>query len=584
MNADPLKPAAREVELRTEIGRLQERLRESEETLDAIRSGDVDAVVIGGPDGAPMVYTLETVDQSYRVLVEQMEEGALTLRRDGLVLYCNRRLAAFLGVDASKIVGDLLQGFIEDSERAAFSRLLAAGGGKGEFLVQVGGGKTAPAYFSFAALSGAARDDEDTLCCIVTDLTEQRRTNEALRVAHRRLLAEVEEREKTEDLLRHSQKMEAVGQLTGGVAHDFNNLLMVISGGLDMLDRPSNPARHQRLRDGMRQAVQRGAGLTRQLLAFSRRQALNPEPIDVARQVEAMRELLDRSLRGDIHVRTEFAGDLWPVLADAGEFELVILNLCVNARDAMANAGAITIGAYNRPGMHDGELTGDFVCVTVTDSGSGMTPDVIARAFEPFFTTKDVGKGSGLGLAQAYGFALESGGRVDIESEPGHGTTIAILLPRSNRAPILEEARAVHSLPATSPSAGSMGSVLLVEDDDQVAALTREMLSDLGYDVTRAASAQAALGALANGRAIDLVFSDVMMPGDMSGIDLARELRCRQPDLPVVLTSGFAETARNAAAALNVLLLPKPYRIDELASTLLAAAGGRPAQSGAQTG
>lgn len=396
----------------------------------------------------------------------------------------------------------------------------------------------------------------------------------ALAAANNELRAQMEERAHVEAALRQAQKIEAIGQLTGGVAHDFNNLLQVISGGLSILDRQSDPARRARLMDGMKQAAQRGAGLTRQLLAFSRRQELKPKPVDIARQIGGMRELLDRSLRGDVHVEFAFTDGLWPIEVDPGELELVVLNLAVNARDAMPNGGTITVRAENAPGLSDGDLQGDFVRLSLADTGMGMSPDVKERVFEPFFTTKGIGRGSGLGLAQVHGFAKQSGGMVQIDSEIDKGTTITLLLPRSSGAPKSDEHH-LADLHTEREAQASAGYVLLVEDDDEVAELVSEMLDHLGYHVTRASSAVAALGALANGRRVDLVFSDIMMPGEMNGVDLAREVRRRRNGLPVLLTSGYAEAARPSAEAEGVKILPKPYRIDDLAAALQQAAGSR---------
>ncbi|MBV9508908.1 MAG: response regulator [Caulobacteraceae bacterium] len=385
--------------------------------------------------------------------------------------------------------------------------------------------------------------------------------------ANEELRAQMAERARMEEVLRQTQKIEAIGQLTGGVAHDFNNLLMVIAGGLEMLEHQTDPQRRRRLLEGMQQAAQRGAGLTRQLLAFSRRTALKPEAVDLRLQIGGMRELLDRSLRGDVHVDLHFADDLWPVAVDPGELELVVLNLAVNARDAMPHGGTIEIRAENVAGYRQGDLAGDFVRLAVVDQGTGMSDEVKAHVFEPFYTTKDVGRGSGLGLAQVHGFATQSGGTVQIESEIGRGTTVALLLPRSSEAPSKPEHPLVDShVEPRRPVA--RGSVLVVEDDDEVAALVTEMLEQLGYSVTRAASAVAALGALSNGRSVDLVFSDIMMPGGMNGVDLAREVRRRRRNLPVLLTSGYAEAAKERAAAEGVRVLPKPYRLDELAAAL----------------
>jgi signal transduction histidine kinase len=388
---------------------------------------------------------------------------------------------------------------------------------------------------------------------------ELEKANQALRV-------EIEERARIEESLRQAQKIEAIGQLTGGVAHDFNNLLMVISGGLEMLDRPIDPARRKRLMDGMRHAAQRGAGLTRQLLAFSRRQELKPEPINLARQIGGMQELLDRSLRGDVHVDFDFPEDLWAVEVDPGELELVVLNLTVNARDAMPNGGTILVRAQNAVN----EQGSEFVRLSVIDTGIGMSPEVKARVFEPFYTTKEIGKGSGLGLAQVHGFAQQSGGSIRIESEVGRGTIIEIFLPRSRKAPSPQNHHLID-LHVDRRGQATAGSVLVVEDDDEVAALVAEMLDQLGYSVTRVASAAAALGALANARSVDVLFSDIMMPGGMNGVELAREVRARKPDLPILLTSGYAEAAHRAAEAEGVRILPKPYRVDELAAALAQA-------------
>ncbi|WP_458068755.1 PAS domain-containing protein [Rhodanobacter sp. BL-MT-08] len=369
-----------------------------------------------------------------------------------------------------------------------------------------------------------------------------------------------------EEKILQTQKIEAIGQLTGGVAHDFNNLLMVISSGLDMMDRQSDPARRERILAAMRQAVDRGAALTRQLLTFSRRQKLQPEPIDLGRRIAEMREMLDRSLRGDIHVQIDFPSDIWPAEVDPGELELAVLNLAVNARDAMAGGGVICIAGRNLPDIVDDDRRGDFVGLSVADEGSGMSSDVIARVFEPFFTTKDVGKGSGLGLAQVHGFAHASGGTVKIVSELGRGTTVSILLPRTLKQPPTPACGPGSAMP---PQAShSSGLALLVDDDDNVAALVGEMFRQLGYETLRVASAEAALGALADGRAVDVVFSDVMMPGAMNGLQLALAIRRRHPDLPVLLTSGFSDAIKQEAAQQKIPLLPKPYRVDELHAAL----------------
>ena len=395
----------------------------------------------------------------------------------------------------------------------------------------------------------------------------------ALEEANEQLRNEMADRARMEETLRQAQKMEAVGRLTGGIAHDFNNLLMVISGGLEMLHRRTDPAGRKRLMDGMLQAAGRGARLTRRLLAFSRQQELQPEPIAIARQIGGMRELLDRSLGDDVHVEFDLPDALWPVEVDPNELELVVLNLAVNARDAMPHGGTIALRGENLPQLQEDNLAGDYVRLSVIDSGIGIPPEVQARVFEPYFTTKDGAKGSGLGLAQVYGFAMQSGGAVRLTSEVGRGTTIALYLPRSSKVPSADR-HDVHQR-VERQQLRATGRVLLVEDDDEVAALTSEMLGNLGYEVTRASTAAAALGALANGRQVDIVFSDIMMPGGMNGIELAREIRRRRAELPILLASGYTEAAAREANAEGIRILAKPYRIDELSAALLAVTATR---------
>ncbi|MBL8546173.1 MAG: PAS domain-containing protein [Hyphomonadaceae bacterium] len=373
---------------------------------------------------------------------------------------------------------------------------------------------------------------------------------------------EITARVKAEEDLRQAQKLEAVGQLTGGIAHDFNNLLMVISGGLNMLARAPDDEKRAMLTGRMREAVERGANLTKQLLAFSRRHELNPESIRLPAYFAGMSDLLSRSLGVDVRVVIDVPDVVAPALADPNALQLAILNLAVNARDAMKGSGVVTIAARNGAPA-DGAA--QCVSITVSDTGEGMTPEVRERIFEPFFTTKETGKGSGLGLAQVHGFAEQSGGHIEVQSQLGVGTQFTLVLPRgeavADPAPVSAVSR--HAEPL-----GEFGEALLVEDDDNVAALTGEMLGHLGWRVTRVASAEAALGAITNGLDVGLVFSDVMMPGGKNGIELAHALRERQLNLPIVLASGYTEAVSREAERAGLLLLSKPFSLDTLATAI----------------
>jgi len=431
-------------------------------------------------------------------------------------------------------------------------------------------------WFTFSY--SPVRDDDGRVAgmfCAVAETTQRVLAERALRelneTLEQRVTEAVNERMRdqerlraAEEALRQAQKLESLGQLTGGVAHDFNNLLAVFAGALQLLQHTGAPATPSMLA-AMRRAIARGTGLTRHLLAFSRRRPINPESIDLVAHLSGMRAMLDGSLGGHIEVQMRFAPAVWPVEIDAGELELAIVNLCVNARDAMPAGGVITISVDNVNSQDAGE---DWVRISVEDTGVGMTPDVQARAFEPFFTTKDVSKGSGLGLPQVYGFVQQSGGRVTIESAVGTGTTVNLFLPRSLTTPAQVLGALDHTRATGAQSyANRRGHVLLVEDDREVSALTRELLTSLGFSVIHVASADAALGALANARDIDLILSDIMMPGGVNGLQLAREIRRRYPTIPILLTTGYVESASDVTdGEFNVLL--KPYTLESLADAL----------------
>jgi two-component system NtrC family sensor kinase len=380
----------------------------------------------------------------------------------------------------------------------------------------------------------------------------------------RRLHSEAERRESAEVALRQAQRLEAIGQLTGGVAHDFNNLLMIVSGSVQRLRRDLTEDKHIRLLDMIATAAARGENLTRQLLAFSRRQALAPSVIDLTRHLPELKDMLSRSLRGDIAIEVAVPDQSCAVKVDANELELALLNLAVNARDAMPQGGALKIAA--EPAVLDGEpdgLSGEFVAIRVADTGGGIPAHVLPHVFEPFFTTKEVGKGTGLGLSQVYGFAKQAGGTVTIASSEGSGTVVTLYLPRTKELAAPSITPAEHRSPAQ-----RTGTVLLVEDHAQVAEVASAYFQQLGYAVKQADSGEGALELLAQDSQIDLVFSDILMPGGMNGLELGHAVRKRYPSLPVLLTTGFSSSAREAVEQ-GFPLLQKPFDLAALEQALL---------------
>jgi signal transduction histidine kinase len=375
------------------------------------------------------------------------------------------------------------------------------------------------------------------------------------------------DRDRAEERLRAAQRLEVVGQLTGGVAHDFNNLLQVVRGNLELLAPALKDAANRRRLDNAVHAVDRAAELTRQLLAFARRQPLQAQSIDLARMIGDMTEILRRTLGGTTEVETEIAPDLWPALADPSQMESAILNLAINARDAMPDGGRLTIIAANQPQdgenpAADGPPPGDYVQVTVADTGKGMTPEVRERAFEPFFSTKGEGKGSGLGLSMVYGFVRQSGGFMRLESEPGAGTRVTLLLPRS-----AEEAEEPPP-PAPVPAAAAGTTILVVEDDAAVRLTAVTLLNALGYECLEASDAAQAVELVRSAGQIDLVFSDVVMPGAMRAQEMVEAIATLRPDLPILFASGYPREELGAGGQLTpeVNLILKPYARDDLAA------------------
>ncbi len=380
-------------------------------------------------------------------------------------------------------------------------------------------------------------------------------------------------RHKLEEELRQAQKMEAIGQLTGGIAHDFNNLLTVISGNLEMVERriPEGPALE--LIRAAQEAADDGARLTGQLLAFGRRQPLNAQLADVGQLVAHFSDLLRRALGETIELRTVVTGASNHAMVDASQLQNALLNLAINARDAMPKGGRLTVEiahaeiALAEAGTRPDMRPGDYVLISVSDTGVGMTQAVRERAFEPFFTTKSVGAGTGLGLSMVYGFVTQSGGQIRLDSEPGHGTTVRIYLPASRPQPAATETNAAARAPVGLP--GGSETILVVEDEPRVRRVAIARLRELGYSVIEAANADEALSAAGQDRPIDLLFSDVVMPGGMDGDTLATRIRTMRPGIKVLLTSGYAEPSiAERGQAETGHWLRKPYTMAALATRL----------------
>jgi PAS domain S-box-containing protein len=438
-----------------------------------------------------------------------------------------------------------------------------------------------------AAQAAIAMDNARLFEAAQKELTSRMRAEQELRLLNEtlehRVADEIERRSQAEEALRQAQKMETLGQLTGGVAHDFNNLLQIVSGNIGLIQRniPEENAKLRRAADNAARGAERAAVLTQRLLAFSRRQPLAPKPIDPNKMVGGMSEILHRTLGETIAVETVLASGLWTVEVDPNQLENAILNLAINARDAMPARGKLTIETCNTHldrsyvAANAEVLPGQYVCICVTDSGMGMDADTVGRAFEPFFTTKEVGKGTGLGLSMVYGFVKQSGGHLKIYSEPGEGTTVKIYLPRL----LGEGPQAEAEIEEPAPEGGHNETVLVCEDDEDVRAYTVEVLRELGYRVLEAADGPAALRLIERREErIDLLFTDVVLPSGMTGAVLADHARKLRPELKVLFTTGYARNAIVHHGRLDpgVELITKPFSYADLAARVRDILDGQP--------
>ncbi len=506
-----------------------------------------------------------SADQSRRErerMFELSQDLFAAIGSDGSLKVINPAWTRILGYDSATLPGTRLLELVHPQDRPANAAAIAAmlrGDPADRFE-----GRMRCTDGSWRWLAWTAVGDGETVYAVGRDVTREKEAAVALEDANRRLRSQIEERERMERTLSQVQRLEAVGQLTSGVAHDFNNLLTVILGNLESVERSATDTRTQRRLGFMRQAALRGATLTAQLLAFSRRQRLEPKPVDLNDTVQGMSELLKSTMGGSVQVTPLLTPGLWNALVDPTQIELVILNLAINARDSMPVGGSLAIEASNvvlsEPAQRAGEPDpGEYVVISVADTGEGMDEEVRARAFEPFFTTKAVGKGSGLGLAQVLGFAQQSGGGVRIESRKGRGTTVFVYLPRV-AGDVLAEQPSLFSeerQPTAHPRV-----VLLVDDDADVREVTAAKLAAMGFAVIDADSGARGLQLLDCNPAVELLVADFAMPG-MNGAEMVRRARERRPTLPVVFVTGYADQSALADIA-DAYVVQKPFRDEEL--------------------
>ena len=560
------------------IADLQRRLAESEDTLEAIRRGDIDALVVGSSSAEHRVYTLESADRPYRVLIEQIQEGAVTLSVDGAVLYCNRRLSEMLGVPQERLIGQSLAFYLAPAEQDGFPGLLARASQqvlRVELVLRSSSGDPWPAYLSLSPLESDS--GESLLCGVLSDLTQQKRVLRELSSANERLVAEIRQRELVEEALRQSQKMEAVGQLTGGLAHDFNNLLTGIMGSLQLMRKrvaQGRPEEVERFVDAALASADRAAALTHRLLAFSRRQTLDPKLVDPNHLIAGMEELIRQTVGPGVEFEVQVDGEVGTTLCDPHQLENAILNLAINARDAMPDGGRLVISTQHTVLESDfaafrDMVPGRYTAIAVTDTGSGMSAETAARAFDPFFTTKPIGMGTGLGLSMIYGFAKQSGGQVRIHSRPGLGTTVRLYLPRQDSAAETETETA--DIPDLLRA--RLGeTVLVIDDEATVRMLVVEVLRELGYAALEAHDGPSGLRELDGDHRIDLLVTDVGLPGGMNGRQVADAARTRRPGLKVLFITGFAESMvfGNRPIEEGMEVITKPFAIETLAARIQA--------------
>jgi PAS domain S-box-containing protein len=595
------------------------RLEKADDTLRAIRRGDVDAPVVC-PSGE-QVLQLEGVDAPYRLVVEEMNEGVATVDADQIIQYCNRQFSHLVGAALERAVGARLTTFLLREDEPRFRALLEqakSGRVDGEVSAIRPDGTIAPLKLSLSLLPTPGGP---AVCVIATDLSDARQREEDLHQARCELEARVQELDRTnrdlvdwraallnmmedaaearralehaneelrseiaerkqaeerrrelEEQFRHAQKLEAIGKLAGGIAHDFNNVLTAILGYCELVleqvaDRPDLVSDVEEIKT----AGERAARLTHQLLAFSRKQMAMPRVLDLNDVLDGIEKMLRRLIGEDVVLEIEQAPGLNYVSADSGLIEQVLMNLAVNARDAMPDGGTLRLTTGNVllddrfVTQHLGSRAGEYVALTVRDTGSGMTPEVLARVFEPFFTTKGPGNGTGLGLSTVYGIVKQSDGYITVESAPGRGTTFVIYFPRTTGTAESAAEPAAHS-----ETAHGNETILVAEDESFVSRLIRNVLDPRGYQVLEAPNGAAALDIVRRrAGSIDLLVSDLIMP-DMTGVELADRIRAVRPGVQVLYITGFVDHAKIDVSALrrDAAFLQKPFTADALATKI----------------
>jgi PAS domain S-box-containing protein len=508
---------------------------------------------------------LRESERRFRLLVEGVTDYAIyMLDPQGHVTNWNAGAQRIKGYSLNEILGQHFSRFYTDEDRATGlpQRALDTAAREGKFEGEGWRARKDGSRFWASVVIDAIHDDEGQFigfAKITRDITEKRQATDALALAQAALF--------------QSQKMETVGQLTGGIAHDFNNLLTIIVNNLDFLTRNARDPRDIKLIESAQRAAERGAKLTQQLLAFSRRQPLQPSTLNANALIGGFETVLRRACGEMIDVRLSLAPHLRSTYIDGPQFEAALLNLVINARDAMPEGGVLKIATADfvmseKDRAASGMSSLDCICVTVEDTGHGMAPEILARVFEPFFTTKEVGKGTGLGLSQVYGFVNQSGGHIKIDSIPGQGTKVTLLLPRTQEGEGQKDEDASPEEPQIRESAGT---VLIVEDEPEVLDVASEIFESLGYDVLTADNGLAALDVLKRDVEIDVLFSDIVMPHGMNGVELARETRHLRPGIKILLASGYPMSALPSdGLPEDTAFISKPYRWTELSDRLRA--------------